>query len=170
MNLSEHFWKEFYQLKVHAYYVELHLVRTEMIDRSLKILLAITSSTSIGAWVIWREYAIVWGSVIAISQVITAIGSVLPYRERLKAFAGLLGDLEELAVYTEMKWLEISRGMLTEAEIAKSLSDIRSRKHKLLKKHFPSTVIPANGGFIKKAEQLTNAYLQVFYATPGGAP
>lgn len=59
--IQEHFWKEFYQLKVHVNYVELHLGRTEMIDRGVKMFLAVTSSGSIGAWVVWRDYAFLWG-------------------------------------------------------------------------------------------------------------
>ena len=57
---QEHYWKEFYRLKVHVTYLEIQLDRTEAIDRGLKMFLAITSSASIGAWAIWKEGAVVW--------------------------------------------------------------------------------------------------------------
>lgn len=164
--IQEHFWKEFYQLKAHVNYVELHLGRTEMIDRGVKIFLALTSSGSIAAWVVWKDYAFLWGLIIAASQVVNVIRGHLPYKERLKALSGLLGDLEELGLYVEMKWLEIAEGNLTEQEITKCLSDVRSRKLKAAKKHFPATAIPDNEGFLEKAEKDAKTSLEVFYGKP----
>lgn len=106
------------------------------------------------------------GLIIAASQVVNVIRGYLPYKERLKALSGLLGDLEELGPYVEMKWLEIAEGNLTEQEIAKCLSDVRSRKLKAVKKHFPSNVIPENQGFLEKAEKDAKASLEVFYGQP----
>jgi hypothetical protein len=157
------FWKEFYQLKVHVNYVELHLQRTEMIDRSLKMFLAISSSASIGAWVIWKELAILWACVIAASQVVNIVRSYLPYKERLKALSGLLGDIEELVIYMEMKWIEVSSGKLSDEEINKLRYDIRMKKHKSLKKHFPGTVIPENKKLLSKAEDSASIYFSTFY-------
>ena len=163
--IQEHYWKEFYQLKTHINYVELHLGRTEFIDRGVKMFLALTSSGSIGAWVVWKDYAIVWGFIIAASQVLNVIRGYLPYKERLRALAGLLVDLEELALYVEMKWLEIADGNMTEQEIAKCLTDVRARKFKAIKKHFPSSVIPENQAFLEKAEADATTSLQVFYGS-----
>ena len=53
--VQEQYWKEIYQLKTHIGFVELQLERSEGIDRALKIVLAIASSSSIGAWVIWAS-------------------------------------------------------------------------------------------------------------------
>lgn len=157
------FWKEFYQLKVHVNYVELHLQRTEMIDRSLKMFLALSSSASIGAWVIWKELAILWAFVIAASQVVNIVRSYLPYKERLKALSGLLGEIEELAIYMEMKWLEVSSGRLSDEEINKLRYDIRMKKHKSLKKYFPANVIPENRKFLARAEESASNYFSTFY-------
>jgi len=50
---------------------------------SLKYFLAITSSSSIGAWAIWNEYSWILASIIAFSQVITAIIPFLAYKSRI---------------------------------------------------------------------------------------
>jgi len=160
---QEHFWKEFFRLKVHVYYLELHLGRTEYIDRAVKMFLAIASTGSIGAWVIWKELAFLWGFLIAASQVLNAIRQYLPYKDRLRSVSGLLNDMEELVLHMEMKWLDIAAGKLTTDEISKALSDIRSRRLKAFKKHFPSSVIPENRPFFTQAEEKALTYFDNFY-------
>lgn len=161
---QEHYWKEFYRLKVHVCYLELQLGTTESADRALKIFLAITSSASIGGWAIWKEYAIVWGTAIALSQVINAIRQYLPYKERLRALSGLLNDLEELQIQVESKWLDIGAGELNEGEIRKALNDLRVRRMKAFKKHFPDNTIPEDPKLFEKAEEKALAYFSNFYS------
>ncbi len=77
--MQSQYWKELYQLKTHIGFIERQLEKSESIDRFLKIVLAIASSSSIGAWAIWNEYSWVWAGIIAFSQVITEITPFLPY-------------------------------------------------------------------------------------------
>ncbi len=163
--LQEQFWTEFYRLKVHTNYVELLLGKTEHVDRAIKIALAITSSGSIGGWVIWKEYAAVWGTLIAASQVINAIRQYLPYKERLHSLSGVLGEVEELLVQVEDKWLQIAAGDLTEVEIRKALLDLRTKRMKSFKKHFPSSTIPDHPDLFSKAESKADEYFSSLYPT-----
>ena len=161
---QEHYWKEFYRLKVHVTYLELQLGRTEAIDRALKIFLAITSSASIGAWAIWKEYAAVWATAIAASQVVNAVRQYLPYKDRLRCIAGLMVELEELVLSVESKWLDIANGELTEVEIRKALSNLRLLRQKAFKKHFPDRVLPDDDALFQKAEAKTQTYVGNFYS------
>ena len=160
---QEHYWKEFYRLKVHVGFLELLLGETERTDRYIKIFLAVTSSASIGGWVIWKDLALLWSILIAGSQVLNAIRQYLPYKERLKALSGLLNERDEVLVGVESKWLDITAGELTEAEIRKALLELRTRKMKAIKKHFPDNTIPEDGVFFEKAEQRALSYFNNFY-------
>ena len=71
--VQEQYWKEIYQLKTHIAFLEFLLERAEVVDRTLKIVLAIASSSSIGAWVIWKDFSSVWAGIIAFSQVVSAV-------------------------------------------------------------------------------------------------
>lgn len=161
---QEHYWKEFYRLKVHVCLLELQLGRTEDIDRGVKIFLAVTSSASIGGWVIWKECALLWSVLIAGSQVVNAIRQYLPYKERLKKLSGLLNDLEELLVQVESRWLEIAAGEVQDPEIRKLLFDLRTRRMKAFKKHFPESTIPEDKKLFERAEDKALSYFQNFYA------
>lgn len=160
---QERYWIELYQLKVHINYVEAHICDAERKDRVIKIIMAITSSASIGAWAIWREFAFIWAAIIAFSQVIAAISPHLPFKERLKTYCSLLHELEELFIQSEAKWHDIASGKLEEEEINKARTALRLQKQKLLKKHLPSNVIPTDNKKADKAEELALRYFSTFY-------
>jgi len=160
--VQDQYWKELYQLKTHIRYIELLMERSEKIDRTLKMILAIASSTSIGGWVIWRELFGLWATIIAASQVISAINPYLPYRSRIKEYTSLLHELEELMIQAEFKWYSIAEGELTASEINKARFDIRATKQKSLNKHILTT-IPTDKNLHSKAEQSAKDYLTTFY-------
>lgn len=152
------YWKELHQLKTHIGFIELLLEKSESIDRALKITLAIASSSSIGAWVIWNHLSWVWAGIIAFSQVVSAVNPFLPYKSRIKAYSSLLHELEELMIQAELKWHAIAEGKLTATEINEARFEIRSTKQKSLKKHIQTT-IPTNNKLHAKAEDAASQYL-----------
>lgn len=159
------YWKELYQLKVHLNYIELYLQNTEFNDKAIKIFLALTSSSSIAAWAIWREAAPVWAIIIAASQVIAVIQSFLPYKARLKYLPELRHEFEELVHLTEKRWFDVSEGKLTEEEIHELQFGIRSRKNKALKKHLGNDTLPENPNLFNKAQESADIYFKNFYNT-----
>jgi hypothetical protein len=166
---QERYWKELYQLKVHVNYIEAHVCEAEQRDRAIKIYMAIASSASIGAWVIWRDLSFVWAAIIAISQVLAAISPHLPFRERLKTYSSLLHELEEVFIQAESRWHDVASGRLSEEEINKERTSLRLQKHKLLKKHLPSSVIPDDPQKSERAENLALNYFSTFYPNQGAA-
>ena len=152
-----------YQLKTHIRFIGLQLEKAESIDRALKLALAIASSSSIAAWAIWTHISWVWASIIAFSQVISAINPYLPYRNRVKTYISLLNELEELMIQAEFKWYAIAEGELTATDINKSRFEIRAAKQRSLKKYIQTT-IPANPRLQEKAERSASEYLSNFYS------
>ena len=160
---QERYWKELYQLKVHINYVEAHIHEAEKYDRHIKIFMAVASSASIGAWAIWRELSFLWGGIIALSQVLAAISPHLPYKTRLKTYSSVLHELEELFIQSEAKWHDIALDKHDENEINKARTSLRLQKHKILKKHLPTSVIPDDTEKAGKAEELALNYFSTFY-------
>lgn len=162
--LQDYYWKEFYRLKVHARYVSLMHSDAETKDRTIKICMAIASSSSIGAWVVWKELGMLWGMIIAVSQVLNAIRPYLPYKKRMESLSTLAHELEELAINAEMKWLDIASGDVYEGDdLKKAISDVKTRKQKILKKHLPDNQLPEELSMLDKAEADTVQYVSTFY-------
>lgn len=161
---QEQYWKELYQLKVHINYVENLLESSEAIDRMLKIILAVTASTSIGAWAIWQQFSWLWATIIALSQVVAAINPFLPYKERIKNYSTLLHELEEILIQAEFKWHSIAEGELTESEINQARFEVRTQKLKSLRKNLQGTTIPRNEKVRITAESTAREYFETFYS------
>jgi hypothetical protein len=155
-------WKKFYRVKAHSIYIELLHARTETIDRSIKIFLAVTSSGSIASWAIWTQAGPTWACVIAASQFVNAILPFLPYKNRKKSLAALSRELDEIAIHMEIKWLEVSSGELTEKEMRKLYSEMLNKSSAAIQKHFPDSSIPDNEKIMSKAEDMANAYLDTY--------
>lgn len=157
--IQENIWKKLYRTKVHAIYLELLHARTENIDRTIKMFLAIFSSGSIAAWAIWNEAEFIWASLIATTQVINAIRPFLPYSNRMKALSALSVELESLAIHMEIKWIDISVGELTDKEMRKLYTDMIYKTSIAESKCFPNNSIPHSKTLMSRAEISATSYL-----------
>jgi hypothetical protein len=157
--LQQHYWNELYQLRTHIYFLDLKVQQAEFIDRLIKMLLAITSSASIGGWVIWNEYALVWAGIVAIANVINAVLPYLPYKNRIKTYSNLVNDLEQLIVTAEYKWYAISSGQMCEEDINHEIYKIKTDKNKFLQKHVLTSIVEDTKRFAK-AEKMASDYME----------
>jgi len=157
------YWKELFELRVHVNYLELYLEKSELVDKSINIFLAITSSSSICGWAIWNKYGFIWAFIIALSQLLNAVKQFLPYKTRMKAIGGIVRELEELLTSAEMKWFDVAEGKLTEEEINKLQFDMRYRKTKIVQKHLNMNILPEKEKLFHKAKQSAGIYIKNFY-------
>lgn len=160
---QERFWKEFHQLKVQVIYVQELLLEAERNERLAKMVIAITSSASIGAWVVWKEWALLWGAIIAGSQVLSAIHPHLPYKERLKTYSSVLRDLEMLFIDAEHKWQTVADGSMSIQQINSERTLLHKKKSAILNKYMPNSIFPSNPKIADRAESEAANYLSYYY-------
>lgn len=157
------FWKEFHQLKFQIIFVQQLLLEAERNERLAKIAIAITSSASIGAWVVWKEWALLWGAIIAGSQVLSAIHPHLPYKERQKTYSSTLRDLEKLFIDAEHKWQSVADGTLSTRQIDRERMLLQKKMDDILNKSIPNSVFPFRQKFADRAESEATNYLSRYY-------
>lgn len=160
MDAQRRYWQEFADLKRDALYISFYHAKDEKIDRYLNIISAVASSSSIGGWVIWQKVALFWASVIAISQVLSAVKEYLPYKARLKGLSTLGHDLSALALSAENDWFKISHGMLTEKEVHDLYINLKEKIQHAVKNSFPNSSLPEVKSLLEKAESSTQLYLR----------
>ena len=168
MNAQAHYWNQFVQLKRDASYIGRYHAADEATDRWLNILSAVASSTSIGAWAVWRDHAIIWALIIAASQVLTAIRAYLPYKTRLRALATLGVDLEALALVAEADWFKVSRGALEAADIHALTMALKTKALRATSKSFNGASLPERAKLLQGAEATTQNYMAVFTQEASG--
>ncbi|MGR4864605.1 hypothetical protein [Caulobacter sp. LARHSG274] len=162
MNAQAHYWNQFVQLKRDAAYIGKYHAADEAADRWLNILSAVASSTSIGAWAVWRDHAIVWAVIIAASQVLTAIRAYLPYKARLRALATLGVDLEALALVAETDWFKVSRGALEAADVHALTMALKTKAPRATSRSFNGASLPERTKLLQSAEAATRHYMAAF--------
>jgi hypothetical protein len=119
------YWNEMIDLKSEASYIRLYRDSLGRWVTSIGALKAIASSAGIAAWVIWKEYAFVWGFIIALSQVADALKDVFPFARKYKAASVYSMTIDNLFNDVQLEWDNISSGRYTDEEIMKRLHQLR---------------------------------------------
>lgn len=81
--IKEQLKKEIYDCRYHADLMSLKVKQLRTYNTTLNVILAIASSGSIASWTIWDDYAIYWGGLIALSQLITALKPLFPFHKHV---------------------------------------------------------------------------------------
>jgi len=160
---QEKYWQELYDIKVHTVYIEIYLLNTEKTDKTINSFLAIVSSGSIASWAIWKEYQLIWASIIVLSQFMSAIKIFLPYSSRMKLLSKVLRELELLSIEYEEKWFYIAKGEKTEEEINKLRFQLKKNKSKIMRKYFSASVLPHKQKYLNEAEKLIQNDIKNYY-------
>jgi hypothetical protein len=152
VGVQAQFWQDMVTLRRDSRYVDLCLARTERTDRGIKAFLAIAASSSIAGWAIVQQYAVVWATVVAASQVIQVVKEYLPYKNRLKALAGLSVELNALSLLAEDQWFKVSNGRMYDDDIHDLRIALKKKKSAAVQKAFPVAGLPENKKIADKAE------------------
>jgi hypothetical protein len=103
----------------------------------LGTLRAIASSGSIAAWALWKEYALLWGAIIAISQVVDALKDVFPFTKKHKAASVHTITLAAMFIDAQLEWENIFSGRYTDDQIMKLRHKLMKLQHDAERVNFP---------------------------------
>ena len=131
------YWTKMVELRVAANYTCRYRDYLGRWVTGIGVVKAVASSGSIAAWAIWREYAFVWGFVIACSQVVDALRDVFPVTKRHKAANELAGVLERLFIDAQLEWEDVFAGRYLDDQIAQRLHTLRMLHLKAEDDSFP---------------------------------
>ncbi|MBE4594649.1 hypothetical protein BOO24_20170 [Vibrio navarrensis] len=160
---QQKYWSLLKELKTHSLYIQNFAIEQSRIEQTLNIILAITSSTSIAAWAIWKDYAFVWGVIIAFSQIITAVKPILPYKKRLDALNALDDSIAKLSLVAERDWYYVAEGQWTEHDIHTKWAELREKSLAAEKKCLGNLTLPRNKKALKQAESQAELYFTSTY-------
>ncbi|PHN85113.1 hypothetical protein CSB62_15630 [Vibrio splendidus] len=160
---QQKYWHLMKELKTHSLYIQNFAISQSRNEQHLNIFLAITSSTSIAAWAIWKDHAFIWGVIIAVSQVVTAIKPFLPFKKRLAALNQLGDSISKLSLLAERDWFYVAEGKWTEHEIHSKWADLKEKSLTAEKKCLGNLTLPRNKGALQKAEEEADLYFVSTY-------
>lgn len=153
------YWNRLVNLKFQINYYYQYCKQDAKYDTWIKGFLAVTSNGSIAAWAIWKELQFIWALLIAGSQLLNALKSVLPFEKRRKIIEEFCYHLEKLFLEIERDWFYVSNGNLCDEEINNLITNFENRKEDLFRKYLQSIhLVSDKEEFIKKADSCTNDY------------
>jgi len=164
------YWYKMLELKVAATYMRRYRDYLGKWVTRIGVVKAVASSSSIAAWAIWREHAFIWGSIIAVSQVVDALKDVFPVTKRYKSASEHVVALDSLFIDAQLEWESIFSGSYTDAQI-------NSRLHKLRKLHHDAECrsfkdgLPVRDDLFKQAQEEAAVFFTNTYGVhllPGG--
>lgn len=118
MNSTVKVWNTLVNMKFKGFLFEVSLSKYQKYDRNINIFLALAASSSIGAWAIWKEYPMVWGGIIAASQVVTTVKPYFPYSKMVKEMNARCLKMDLLNIeFEERIWDMMQRAIISEATI-----------------------------------------------------
>ena len=154
------YFKFMTQSREHVFYLYEHIALSDRCDTKINMFMAISSSSSIAAWVIWQKLSCVWAFIIACSQVITATKAYFPFKKRLATLYPLKNELERLCLEVEKDWYTVSKGEMTERDIHHRTSMFKAKKAEIEQKYLSNMVLPEKGPLLSKAIVRNKVYFE----------
>jgi len=149
-------------LKGDAFYV--HLYRDELGRwvTGLAALKAIASCAGIAAWALWKDYAPVWASIIAASQVADALKDVFPFAKKHKAACLYAATLDSLFIDIQLEWETILSDRYSDDEVMKRLHQLRKLQLDAENHNFPDGLVKLES-LLVRAKQEARSYFKSTY-------
>jgi hypothetical protein len=157
------YWNLLKELKVHVLYLQGYATAQYRWDRGVDIFLAIASSSSIAGWALWRDYQAIWAIIIALSQVMTAIKPLLPYKKRLAALTSLGDEISKLSLAAERDWYFVAEGVWAAEKIHTKWADLKDKSFAAERKCLNGLTLPVDKAALEAAQVEADLYLQSTY-------
>jgi hypothetical protein len=156
------YWNELVELKVAVSYIQRYRDHLSRWVTFIGAIRAIASSVSIAAWAIWKQYAFLWGLIIAVAQVADALREVFPFTKAHKAASEHAVALNALFIDAQLEWEGVLTGSYADDQIMKRLHKLRKLRHDADSHSFPQG-LKSNKSLFAKAEEDAKRYVAITY-------
>ena len=131
-------------------------------ERTLNIILALTSSASVAAWAIWQMYPLLWSLIIAISQVISVAKPYFPFSKYVRELNSKSVVLENFVIEFERLWSKMQTKRISEDSAEETHFEMKKQAIKLLE-FSEDTIVNASEKMIAKGNEQMKNYLWTNY-------
>lgn len=99
-------------------------------ERWTSIMIALASSGSIATWAIWSKYPLLWGGIIAISQVVAFVKPYFPYNKYLSEVQKKKNIALKVNLDFERLWYKMQYDKISEEESVNEFFHIKELMNK----------------------------------------
>ncbi len=160
--MRDQIWALLNDAKYKGYCLGFLIDRYQRWDRNINIFLALASSGSIAAWAIWQINPIIWGIIIASSQVLTVIKPYFPYFKYVKELNDKSSKVDVVNIDLEELWYKLQNVKISDDEAVKNYFTIKKKLTEILK-FTDDTIINIDKKIERKANERMQVYLKNNY-------
>ena len=153
------FWNRLNQFKFEQEYMQLYLKHCVTVDRAIMIISAVMSSSTIAVWAVTGKYAFLWGTLIALSQILMTINQFLPYHKMIPQLSKVVSEYEVLYPKIEHDLLELEFKGTSNIEYINKASESVLVWDSVTNKYLDKSIILRNKWITQKANEEANLYL-----------
>jgi hypothetical protein len=158
----ELYWSQLVQLKAASICIRLYRNQLARWVRGVEVVKAVGSSGAIAAWVVWKDWPLLWAGIIALAQLLDALKHVFPFARQHKAASDLTVALELLCIDAEVEWESIHAERVPDGAIIERKARLAKLQLEAEHRHFPEGLEPGRG-LIALANRDAHAYLASIY-------
>lgn len=140
---QETYWGQLVLLKVVACYVRRYRDEQAWWINRIGLFKAVVTSGTIGAWVIWKDYALVWGVLLGATQILDTAKDYLPQTKNRRNANEFVGVIESVIIDARFEWFSIFAGEYQANEIMDRWRKLAKLLNETEGKYFPDG-IPAD--------------------------
>lgn len=162
--MRDRIWATLCNYQYKGFVTELLYCKYQKYERNINVFLAVMSSGSIATWAIWKKLDLLWASLIALSQLITAIRPYFQYHKYVKELGSKSLKSEYLNIEFERLWDYCQRDKISEEEIEDRYYALKQEGLAIFR--FSDEIIfdiSKDEKLSKKADEMTLQYLKNNY-------
>lgn len=117
MDITNSIWELLIETKRNTLVFNKYLIQEQKFQRIVKIALGITSTGSIAAWGLWKDFPTVWAIIIGMSQLLTVVTSYIKTELLIKELHSKQLEMNLLNQQVAKLWRQITLGQLNQIEL-----------------------------------------------------
>jgi hypothetical protein len=118
-------WYLLIDSKTNEKYSSLVVKKYQVLDLIANIFLALTTSTSIAVWAIWKSYPTLWFLIIGISQILAITKPYFLFPKYIKVFNEKSIRWQQLTVELEKLWFDLNAEKIDEDKACESFFELK---------------------------------------------
>ena len=162
------YWNQLVLLTVVACYVRRYRDEQAWWVNRIGLFKAVVTSGTIGAWVIWKDYAFVWGVLLGAAQILDAAKEYIPQAAHRRHASEFLGVIENTVIDARFEWFEVVGGRYLDGEIMERWRSLAKLMRESEARYFPDG-FPISPARERLAKMEARAYISAHYGVGDSA-
>lgn len=158
--MRDRYWRFLNQCKSDLLYYDYYYQRTIRVGRGFKVLMAAISVISVALWALFEKGSILYGVLIMIAQVCSAIYEYLPYQRRADELFEMKSRLQKIYTKVEHEWFFVDNQNYDDNKINEVRTALTNEWDSIEAMFFQKDALPRNKKMLIRADEEKCRYFE----------